>query len=85
MKLEDSDFSECMDEDGHEYFQLNIQEGFKDLILNNQDKLAKIKELVNNCPTIDDDLIRLIKEILDITLVNRIDSEIKEVALHDKL
>ena len=44
MKLEESDFFLC-EEDGQEFYQLNIQEGFKDLILSNQIKLDKIKEI----------------------------------------
>ena len=66
--LEDSDFFLC-EEDGQEFYQLNIQEGYKIEILENQEKLKKIKEFI--------------KKHREIMLVNGIELENKDTPARD--
>lgn len=48
LQLQESDFVECKDDDGHEYYQLNIQEGFKIKILAQQTAIKKIEGLITS-------------------------------------
>ncbi len=64
LTLTDADFQLKEDEDGHEYYILAIQEGFKLQILHNQSTLDEIKTLTESSEYDCNFVRELLKEIL---------------------